>query len=256
MCKPPSPLAASQHNHENSSAALKQTCSSSHQCAHLRAQTRSVCCNSQIMIHWKLEAHAQGWLALASTGQQQRGKQQPALEQMYGTSMLLYLQAQHMQLEIASLAPTQQCVPDAHAQGSSVPGSHRAAACRQRQRRHAAFCFTQSLVSSNPESTHICTGLAGAGGHKAAAAVASERHLQPVWSHTLMQTPPLGQCQAPDPHPWIAQASLALASTEPLLQRVPTFADDLPLLEAVAILLKPSYALAGGAWPDPDSRGV
>ena len=41
------------------------------------------------------------------------------------------------------------------------------------------------------------------------------------------------------------QASLALASTEPLLQRVPTFADDLPLLEAVAILLKPSYALAG-----------
>ena len=165
-------------------------------------------------------------------------------------------QLQHMQLEIASLAPTQQCVPDAHVQGSLVPGSHRAAACRQRQRRHAAFCFTQSSVLSTPESTHICTGLAGAGGHKATAAVASKRHLQPFWSHTLMQTTPLGRRQAPDPHPWIAQASLALASTEPLLQRVPTFADDLPLLEAVAILLKPSYALAGGAWPDPDSRGV
>ena len=41
------------------------------------------------------------------------------------------------------------------------------------------------------------------------------------------------------------QASLALASTELLLQRVPLLADDLPLLEAVAMLLKPSYALAG-----------
>lgn len=41
------------------------------------------------------------------------------------------------------------------------------------------------------------------------------------------------------------QATLALASTEALLQRVPMFADDRPLLEAVAVLLKPAYALAG-----------
>ena len=38
---------------------------------------------------------------------------------------------------------------------------------------------------------------------------------------------------------------LALASTEALLQRVPMFAEDKPLLEAVALLLRPAYALAG-----------
>ena len=46
-----------------------------------------------------------------------------------------------------------------------------------------------------------------------------------------------------------AQATLALASTEALLQRVPMFADDRPLLESVAVLLKPAYALAGAGLP-------
>ena len=41
------------------------------------------------------------------------------------------------------------------------------------------------------------------------------------------------------------QASLALTSTETLLLAVPMFADDRPLLEAVAMLLKPAFALAG-----------
>ena len=46
--------------------------------------------------------------------------------------------------------------------------------------------------------------------------------------------------------PYDLQAALALASTEPLLRQIPLFADDLPLLERVAMLLKPAYALAGG----------
>lgn len=41
------------------------------------------------------------------------------------------------------------------------------------------------------------------------------------------------------------QAALALASTESLLSQIPLFAEDAPLLERVAMLLKPAYALAG-----------
>ncbi|KAK9787865.1 hypothetical protein WJX73_005550 [Symbiochloris irregularis] len=54
--------------------------------------------------------------------------------------------------------------------------------------------------------------------------------------------------------PYDLQAALALASTEPLLRQIPLFADEVPLLERVAMLLKPAYALAGEevmrqGWP-------
>ena len=45
--------------------------------------------------------------------------------------------------------------------------------------------------------------------------------------------------------PYDLQAALALASTGPLLQQIPLFAEEPPLLERVAMLLKPAYAIAG-----------
>lgn len=66
--------------------------------------------------------------------------------------------------------------------------------------------------------------------------------------------------------PYDLQAALALASTESLLGQISMFAEDPPLLERVAMLLKPAYALAGeleqvllrvgGGWVGWVERGV
>jgi hypothetical protein len=47
----------------------------------------------------------------------------------------------------------------------------------------------------------------------------------------------------------VSQAQVALASTSKLLEKVPLLAADNMLLERVALLLKPAYAIAGRPYP-------